>query len=864
MNKRILLISLFALEIQANPTVERIIENAPNPIGGASIFNFHHYALNRDIFDNTGINIPGNNFGLSLESSHPLFSESLSGNVISYYEKGEKPSGTSSSVWNFLMNASGDPLNYTPSTDPNKFCLYFHRRYLLSQIAADAAAAIPNLGFVNTPDQWWIQVQEIFDAEGNVGGAVGPDYTIWDHPEAASDTKFAQLAREQKAIQTQSNEKWCFSYDVPVIVKVVKGKKMSNESDVQWPNSWKPWLDPIIKIPSINGYAHFLGANQYPIQPDENTSNVQYFGYEYLAHLMDNDDYSGSEITLDQAAFIKKQSLSSLTTFWRTFVKLGFDTDATDPFSVELRQIMSQTGVPLETREKNARILLNRKTQAFLVGEAKNYPVNKFKGSLHSTFGNVDKVKKIFSSIKTNGLKNTLGNIKLTSLKNLAKGAGPEGFLSLGINLWNMANQIKNPGNPVESLMIYYVPGLMDGMTLTVDTSTLTNNFHLASQYSFLNETNTSELPVAAFNAHVEQIIAPFGNNPCFFRDEEDPSSKGECLSLGQRRSLNDGYQRFQLPTEHWLKVTTGSDTFYLTTSYVESQASQSLVSIMNDSTTIVELVNQADTVNNYNLCGFSEELFQGLAYCTGGTIDLQRTYSFGSKILSVMINDESTTNIDLEFVNGQRVPVIASIPYFSVFESTPRAIYGNQTDPANVVLYDNTNYSGHSVALDRSIPFLGDINFDDKMDSYRIPAGWTVRFYKDANYKGDYYTRTQSEVHSYGFFDSISSVKIFKTGEPLLFSHTVTFQNRAGYNARFLVVNEVTGDIVYTSPYLLASNNNDYTFDYEADLKIEIQKEHFGWKTIKVFSAKELDEIKGNFTIRSTGTVFNANASII
>ncbi len=228
------------------------------------------------------------------------------------------------------------------------------------------------------------------------------------------------------------------------------------------------------------------------------------------------------------------------------------------------------------------------------------------------------------------------------------------------------------------------------------------------------------------------------------------------------------------------------------------------------------------------------------------------------------MINDESATDIDLEFTNGKKVPVIASIPYFSLFDSPPRAIYGNQSDPANVILYDNTNYSGHSVALDRSIPSLSDINFDNKMDSYRIPAGWTVRFYKDPNYKGDYYTRTQSEVHAHGFFDSISSVKVFKTGEPLLFSHRVTFQNRAGYNARFRVIDEVTGTIIYTSPYLNTGKDHQFTFDYEANLKIEIQKEHFGWKTIKVFSAKELDDIKGDFTIRSTGTVFSAKASFI
>ncbi|HDY8067598.1 TPA: hypothetical protein RQK90_004695 [Vibrio vulnificus] len=865
MRRLLLVLSLSSLlgGAHATPVVERIIENAPNPIGGANAFDFHHYALNRKVFDNTGVDIPGNNFGLSLESSHPHFSESLAGNVISYYEKGEKPRGTTTSVWNFLMNASGSPLSYTPSVDPNKFCVYFHRRYLLSQIAADAASAVTNLGFVNTPDQWWIQVQEIFDKDGKLGGAVGPDYVIWDHPDAAGGSKFAQLAREQKAIQTQSNEKWCFAYDVPVAIKLIKGKKVINETNVQWPNQWKPWLDPVIKIPTINGYAHFLGANQYPLQPNANTSNVQYLGYEYLAHLIDDDDYVSSEVTKDQAAYIKKNTHAAVTQFWKNFVKFGLDTNSDDPFSVELRDIFSKTDLPMSARTTLAKKSISNKTISYLTTEAKNYPINKFKGNLYASFGNIDKIKKIFKSIKANGFRNTLSNIKLTSLKNLAKSAGPEGVLSLGFNIWNIADNIKNPGNPVESMIIYYVPGLMDGMTLSVDTSTLTNNFHLTSQFSELNEKNTSELPVAAFNAHVQKIIEPFGNQSCFFTDEENPESLWHCIEEDRVQNIRPGYERFQLPLNYWLKVSLNGKTAYLTSSYVRSGATSQLQAAMDDENTLIQLIKKDNVLKANTVCAFNEEAFQGQAYCSNGSITLAKHNVFGESLKSLLLNDTEKEDVMLEFNDGNQVPMIASIPYLDVFDSQlVRVINGDESDN-EVWLYNDEYYRGKSIAIDRSVSDLNILNFNDVLQSYRIPQGWTVRFYEHGNYKGRYYTRISSDYHATPFIDSISSVRVFRKDQPILWDHAITYTNLGAYIARIRFVDEKTGNVIHSSPGLGINGRHTYRIDYDADIKVELQKNIAGWYTFKTFSAEQVNAMKKDIKIDSWGAVFNPASNI-
>ncbi len=860
--KNIFIAFLLSSHANANPKVEKIIENAPNPIGGANIFDFHHYALNRDTFDNTQVQIPGNNFGLSLNSSHPHFSENLAGNVISYYDNGEKPKGTTSSVWDFLMNASGDPLEYTPTPLADKFCVYFHRRYLLSQIAVDASGAITNLGFVNTPDQWWIQVQELFNNDGSIGGEVGPDYLIQDHPESAGNSKFAQLAREQKSIQTQSNEKWCFAYDVPVVIKLIKGKKVINESDVQWPNSWKPWLDPIIKIPSINGYPHFLGANQYPLQPEENSNNVQYLGYEYLATLLNDKDYSSSDITLDQSAYIKKNTISAVSIFWNNFVKLGFNTDAEDPFSIELKEIMSKTELPLKDRIQLAKKSINKKLSLSLFNEAKNYPINKFRGGLNSTVGGFDNIKKVFKSIKANGFKNTLSHIKLTSLKNIAKSSGPESALGLGINLWQLANNIKNPGNPVESVMIYYIPGIMDGMVLSVDTSTLINNFHFTSTHSQLNEKNTSQLPITAFNAHIEKNILPFDNSACYFYDENDPTSRGPCLELSQLQLiLHSNFQRLQLPKNHWFKIQIDGQVFYLTSSFVESETHPELLKIFSNPSTLIELVDKNETLARYDMCGFSDELYQGAAICTNGVLDLEKEYGFGGKIRSIQINDDSESDINLIFSDDSAVPLIANIPFFDIFEHQPILIRGDSTEPAAIVIYEDSNFEGRSLSLENNVSFLGDLNFNDILSSFEIPNGWTVRFYEHANFEGGYYTRSAGEHFTNHFNDIISSIKVFKSGEPVLYSHKMTFYNGAAYNARFRVIDEKTGAVLHTSSFYLAGKKGSFTLEFGKHQQIEVQKEQIGWKTVKSFSSSELDRIKADFTIKTTGTIFNAGA---
>ncbi|WP_063646500.1 beta/gamma crystallin-related protein [Aliivibrio fischeri] len=84
----------------------------------------------------------------------------------------------------------------------------------------------------------------------------------------------------------------------------------------------------------------------------------------------------------------------------------------------------------------------------------------------------------------------------------------------------------------------------------------------------------------------------------------------------------------------------------------------------------------------------------------------------------------------------------------------------GNQS----IEIYSQNNQRGSSVKINHNEPDLNDYNFNDRMSSYDIPSGWTVRFYEGKNYTGGFYTRKGGEGNATGFDNKVSSIKILST----------------------------------------------------------------------------------------------------
>lgn len=80
------------------------------------------------------------------------------------------------------------------------------------------------------------------------------------------------------------------------------------------------------------------------------------------------------------------------------------------------------------------------------------------------------------------------------------------------------------------------------------------------------------------------------------------------------------------------------------------------------------------------------------------------------------------------------------------------------------IALYSHKNHRGQSITISHDVPNLNVYNFDDRMSSYYIPTGWTVRFYEGTNYSGGYYTRKGGDENATGFNNKISSIKILST----------------------------------------------------------------------------------------------------
>jgi len=94
------------------------------------------------------------------------------------------------------------------------------------------------------------------------------------------------------------------------------------------------------------------------------------------------------------------------------------------------------------------------------------------------------------------------------------------------------------------------------------------------------------------------------------------------------------------------------------------------------------------------------------------------------------------------------------------------RIIRNNDPEMDSVEIFENSSYRGKMASFSQDTPSFGDMN--DKMSSFKIPQGWTVRFYQHENYGGNYYTRDANSDDAWfarDMNDKISSMKILSRG---------------------------------------------------------------------------------------------------
>lgn len=81
-----------------------------------------------------------------------------------------------------------------------------------------------------------------------------------------------------------------------------------------------------------------------------------------------------------------------------------------------------------------------------------------------------------------------------------------------------------------------------------------------------------------------------------------------------------------------------------------------------------------------------------------------------------------------------------------------------------SLIIYSDRNQEGLSMNINYDIPDLSRYNFDDAISSFKVPFGWSVRFYENKNYSGGFYTRESGNANATGFDNKVSSIKILKT----------------------------------------------------------------------------------------------------
>lgn len=832
------------------PMIHKMIENAPNPVIPVTIFDFHHYSLNRRPFDNTAIGSASNSLGLSLHSVHPVISEGVDGMVKYYYENGETPPGATSSVWQFFMNASGQPSDYVPGVEDDRLCIYTTRRYRLSDIAADAFVAITNLGFVNSPDQWWFQVS-LYNQETNDFDAIAPDYVLRDHPDAAQ-SKFSQLAINTGAIQTQSNERWCFKYDQPAVIRIKKGTRPVNEDEFVWNNDIGNIFDTFVQTPSITGYPHFTGFSDTPLLAEKDfwaQDKIQYIGIDLLREMFyDLDSPSFDENRSD--AYIKNNALSATKVIWSKFVrfKIKGNHGVNDDFGDFINLVMRDKSINLATKLSEIKFESNYRLKKQLKKSFKSWATSNYKGILHGNIATVKNIARFKNSLKTSGVKKTLSSIKIKNPASIIKGYGPDSFLSLGVAVWSLADNIQNPGNDTSEIVLAYIPGISDGLTLFIDTSTKVNNFHAVGriQGTESKSYNTEGFPYKLMSDHMMSMSLGINMNEpeaCFYADMENLSSAAFCINETSPETSPQSYLSFvKVPENYWIKAVTkeNGNPFYITESTLTLGDISS--SLLPRGDVKFSLVKAKTIEENSDFCIYYKQLFKGVAQCYTGDLALtndraaqdlnidndEYTEDFLEQSAVKSIQKFSNKNIEISLENGEKALFYTSMPFppedivgekisgFHTISDEVAQSYFNddvtddnarndnipgrcewmnnvtrEWEPATwvedneetcnatdmrergggwyrwvknaLVVYQHRDFQGKSISITEDISYIGD-EMNDKLSSFIIPGGWSVRFYEHADFQGRYYTRNAQSADSNftaDFNDMISSVKI-------------------------------------------------------------------------------------------------------
>lgn len=79
------------------------------------------------------------------------------------------------------------------------------------------------------------------------------------------------------------------------------------------------------------------------------------------------------------------------------------------------------------------------------------------------------------------------------------------------------------------------------------------------------------------------------------------------------------------------------------------------------------------------------------------------------------------------------------------------------------LMIFDGSHQRGASLAISRDMPDLARYGFADRLSSFSIPDGWTVRFYEGISYTGGYYTRQGGDQEAIDFDNKIRSIRILK-----------------------------------------------------------------------------------------------------
>ncbi|HDN2509976.1 MULTISPECIES: beta/gamma crystallin-related protein [Providencia] len=94
---------------------------------------------------------------------------------------------------------------------------------------------------------------------------------------------------------------------------------------------------------------------------------------------------------------------------------------------------------------------------------------------------------------------------------------------------------------------------------------------------------------------------------------------------------------------------------------------------------------------------------------------------------------------------------------------STSKISFNGDYLEESMFVYTKTWQKGEYLEIDENIPNLSRYDFADKIASYSIPDGWTVRFYEGVNYTGKYHTESGGEHNALGYGEKIRSIKIIR-----------------------------------------------------------------------------------------------------